>query len=140
MKISRVAEILEANVLTGADLLDHEVYSACGSDMMSDVLAFVKDQGVLLSGLINVQVIRTLLMMDMNCVVFVRGKIPPAGIIDFAEENGVAVLQTDLPMFESCGRLYCAGLGRKEQPEEACVCGCACACEPAEGANGNDHE
>ena len=138
MKISRVAEILEANVLTGADLLDHEVYSACGSDMMSDVLAFVKDQGVLLSGLINVQVIRTLLMMDMNCVVFVRGKIPPAGIIDFAEENGVAVLQTDLPMFESCGRLYCAGLGRKEQPEEACSC--ECACEPAEGANGNDHE
>ncbi|MBR3486385.1 MAG: hypothetical protein IKH31_02260 [Clostridia bacterium] len=138
MKISQVAEILNANVLTGEDMLDHEVHSACGSDMMSDVLAFVKDQGVLLTGLINVQVIRTLLMMDMNCVVFVRGKVPPAGIVDFAAENGVVVLQTDLPMFESCGRLYCAGLGRKDQPEEAaCECGC---CSPAEGLNGNDHE
>ena len=121
MKIRQVAEILNANVLTGEDKLDFEVHSACGSDMMSDVLAYVKDQGVLLTGLVNVQVIRTLLMMDMNCVVFVRGKVPPAGIIDFAEENGVAVLQTELPMFESCGRLYAAGLGRADaagDPEE----------------------
>lgn len=115
MKISRVAEILEAKVLTGEELLDCEIHSACGSDMMSDVLAYVKDQGVLLTGLMNVQVVRTLLMMDMNCVVFVRGKVPAAGIVDFAEENGVAVLQTDLPMFESCGRLYAAGLGRAEE-------------------------
>ena len=117
MKISRVAEILEAKVLTGGELLDCEVYSACGSDMMSDVLAYVKDQGILLTGLMNVQVIRTLLMMDMNCVVFVRGKVPAVGIVDFAEENGVAVLQTDLPMFESCGRLYSAGLGRADGSE-----------------------
>ena len=112
MKISEVARILNAEVMTGEDKLDSEVNSACGSDMMSDVLAYVKDQGVLMTGLINVQVIRTLLMMDMNCVVFIRGKVPPQGIIDFAEENGVAVLRTDLPMFESCGRLYMAG--RKE--------------------------
>ncbi|MBR3381794.1 MAG: hypothetical protein IKG85_01975 [Clostridia bacterium] len=114
MKISEAAEILNAVVLTGGDKLDEEVHSACGSDMMSDVLAYVKDQGVLLTGLINVQVIRTLLMMDMNCVVFVRGKVPPEGIVEFAEENGVVVLQTKLPMFEACGRLYCAGLGRRE--------------------------
>jgi len=118
MKISEVASILEANVLTGEDMLDYEVHSACGSDMMSDVLAYVKDQGVLLTGLINVQVIRTLLMMDMNCVVFVRGKTPPEGIIEFAAESGVAVLQTELPMFESCGRLYAAGLGRSTEAEE----------------------
>ena len=119
MKISEVAAILNAKVLTGEDMLDYEIHSACGSDMMSDVLAYVKDQGVLLTGLMNVQVIRTLLMMDMNCVVFVRGKIPPAGIIEFAAESGVAVLQTELPMFESCGRLYAAGLGRPADEAEA---------------------
>ena len=118
MKISDVASILNAEVLTGEELLDYEVHSACGSDMMSDVLAYVKEEGVLLTGLMNVQVIRTLLMMDMNCVVFVRGKIPPEGIVEFAKESGVAVLRTDLPMFESCGRLYAAGLGRPaEEPE-----------------------
>ena len=118
MKISEVAEILEAVVLTGGQMLDEEVHSACGSDMMSDVLAFVKDQGVLLTGLINVQVIRTLLIMDMNCVVFVRGKVPPEGIVEFAEESGVAVLQTKLPMFEACGRLYSRGLGRGDMKTE----------------------
>ena len=138
MKIGEIKELLNAELLCGEECLENDVFAACCSDMMSDVLAFVKDQGVLLSGLINVQVIRTLLMMDMNCVVFVRGKVPPAGIVDFAAENGVVVLQTALPMFESCGRLYCAGLGRKDQPEEAaCECGC---CSPAEGLNGNDHE
>lgn len=129
MKISEVAEILNAVVLTGGDRLDDEVHSACGSDMMSDVLAYVKDQGVLLTGLINVQVIRTLLMMDMNCVVFIRGKVPPEGIVEFAEENGVVVLQTKLPMFESCGRLYSAGLGRREDEVV-----------PAQGNGGVCHE
>ena len=118
MKISEVASILEAQILTGEDMLDYEVHSACGSDMMSDMLAYVKEEGILLTGLMNVQVIRTLLMMDMNCVVFVRGKIPPEGIVEFAAESGVAVLQTDLPMFESCGRLYAAGLGRKDEEPE----------------------
>ena len=118
MKISEVATILEAEVLTGEDMLDCEVHSACGSDMMSDVLAYVKEEGILLTGLINVQVIRTVLMMDMSCVVFVRGKRPPEGIIEFAADSGVAVLQTELPMFESCGRLYEAGLGRVKAEDD----------------------
>ena len=66
MEVSRVAEILEAQVLTCSDFLDGEVCSACGSDMMSDVLAFVKHQGLLLTGLMNPQVIRTAMMMDMD--------------------------------------------------------------------------
>ncbi len=112
MKISRIAEILEADVLTCGELADNEIRSACGSDMMSDVLAYVKDQGVLLSGLINPQVIRTALMMDMSCVVFVRGKMPTDEMIELAKSTGIVTLQTPYTMFEACGRLYCAGLGR----------------------------
>lgn len=112
MKIRQVAEILDATVLAGEDCLDREVRSACGSDMMSDVLAYVKDQGVLLSGLMNPQVIRTVMMMDMNCVVFVRGKRPTDEIIRLADSAGVALLATELTMFVSCGRLYEAGLGK----------------------------
>ena len=76
MKISQIAQILEGTFVTGEELSDREVYSACGSDMMSDVLAYVKDQGVLITGLCNPQVIRTAEMMDMLCIVFVRGKTP----------------------------------------------------------------
>ena len=74
MNISEIASLLDAKVLCCENSLDHEVESACGSDMMSDVLAYVKHQAVLLTGLVNPQAIRTALMLDMPCVVFVRAK------------------------------------------------------------------
>jgi hypothetical protein len=67
MKIRQIANLLDAEVLYGGTLLDEEVHSACGSDMMSDVLAYVKDQAVLITGLVNPQVVRTAMMMDMRC-------------------------------------------------------------------------
>ena len=78
MKISTIRDLLEAKVVCCEEGLNRHVYSACGSDMMSDVLAYVKDQAVLLTGLVNSQVIRTAEMMDMNCIVFVRSKMPTA--------------------------------------------------------------
>ena len=110
MKISKIAELLDAEVLCGADRLDGEVKSACGSDMMSDVLAFVKDQAVLLTGLLNHQVIRTAMMMDMQCVVFVRGKRPDADVLSLAESCRLCVLATNERMYVACGKLYEAGL------------------------------
>ena len=85
MKIKKIIELLDADILCGADHIDREVHSACGSDMMSDVLAYVKDQAVLLTGLLNPQVIRTAMMMDMQCVVFVRGKRPTPDVLSLAE-------------------------------------------------------
>ncbi len=111
MKISQIRELLDAEVLCGADLLDHEVHSACGSDMMSDVLAYVKDQAVLLTGLINPQVVRTAEMMDMVCVVFVRAKAPTEEMVRLAEDSGMVLLKTGKRMYEACGKLYAAGLG-----------------------------
>lgn len=110
MKIEKIKELLSARVLCGADNLDGEVHSACGCDMMSDVLAFVKDQAVLLTGLCNPQVIRTAMMMDMRCVVFVRGKQPTKDILTLAEDAGIVVLSTDIRMYTACGLLYSEGL------------------------------
>lgn len=110
MKISRICELLDARVVTGEDRLGNHVYSACGSDMMSDVLAFVKDQAVLLTGLVNTQVIRTAEMMDMVCVVFVRSKEPTPEMIRLAEENGIVLLSSEKRMYEACGLLYSNGL------------------------------
>ena len=110
MKIREIAELAKADVLACGELLDTEVISACGSDMMSDVLAFVKDQGLLITGLVNTQVIRTAEMMDMRCVVFVRGKKPTQDIIDMARDCGIVVLTSDLRMYLACGLLYANGL------------------------------
>ena len=110
MKISTIRDLLEAEVLCGEDRLGTHVYSACGSDMMSDVLAFVKDQAVLLTGLMNTQVVRTAEMMDMRCVVFVRSKQPTPEIVELAEESGIVLLATPKRMYEACGILYSNGL------------------------------
>ena len=111
MKISTIQELLEAEVVCGEEYLDHEVHSACGSDMMSDVLAYVKDQAVLLTGLVNPQVIRTAEMMDMVCIVFVRSKSPSEEMIRLAKESDMVILKTNKRMYEACGRLYVGGLG-----------------------------
>ena len=64
MKVKDIIEILNAEVMCRDDLLEQELHTACGSDMMSDVLAFVKEQAVLLTGLVNPQVVRTAEMME----------------------------------------------------------------------------
>lgn len=110
MKISTIKDLLEAEVVWGEEGLSRHVYSACGSDMMSDVLAYVKDQAVLLTGLVNSQVIRTAEMMDMNCIVFVRSKMPTAEMIELAKESGIVLLATSKRMYEACGILYSNGL------------------------------
>ena len=110
MTVLQLKEILSAELLCGGDHLDREVQTACGSDMMSDVLAFVKEQAVLLTGLVNPQVVRTAEMMDMKVIVFVRGKVPSDAILDLARELDIVVLKTELEMFTSCGKLYQAAL------------------------------
>lgn len=110
MTVACIKEILGARVLAGEELMDREVLTACGSDLMSDVLAFVKDQTVLITGLINAQAVRTAEMMDIVCIVLVRGKIADESMIALAKERNVAVLQTECSMFTACGLLYESGL------------------------------
>ena len=110
MKISQMQELLEARVLCCEENIGNHVYSACGCDLMSDVLAFVKDQAVLLTGLVNPQVIRTAEMMDMICVVFVRSKVPTQEMIDLARESGIVLMVSDKRLYEACGLLYQSGL------------------------------
>ena len=110
MKISEAAKILEGKFMCLEELKDREVTSACGSDMMSDVLAFAKDQAVLITGLCNPQVIRTAEMMDMRCIIFVRGKVPTEEMIALAVEREIVLISTPRRMFSACGKLFSAGL------------------------------
>ena len=110
MKISTLKDLLDAKIICGEELTEKHVYSACGSDMMSDVLAYVKDQAVLLTGLVNAQVIRTAMMMDMVCVVFVRNKQPTEEMIELARDHSIVLITSQKRMYEACGILYNAGL------------------------------
>lgn len=110
MKISKIAEILRADVLCCGELGENEVTSACAADMMSDVLAFVKDHAVLITGLCNPQVIRTAEMMDIVCVVYVRGKKPDAMSIELAKSKNIVLLTCKYRMYQACGLLFAEGL------------------------------
>ena len=111
MKLKEVQEILKAKVITSVTgWEDIEVKSACGCDLMSDVLAFSKDHSILLTGLCNPQVIRTAEMLDIVCVIFVRGKKPDETILEMAKERNLVILETGHRMFSACGMLYEAGL------------------------------
>ena len=110
MKISEIVHCLNAALCACEDKSDTNITSACGADLMSDVLAFSKENAMLLTGLVNPQVIRTAEMMDMEAVTFVRGKSPTAEMIALAEERGIALLSTKYPMFTACGLLYAEGI------------------------------
>ncbi len=110
MVIRELISLLDARVLCGEDKLDQEVHTACGSDLMSDVLAFVKDKTVLITGLTNVHVMRTAEMLDIHCVVFARGKLPPEEVLEEARELGIVVLATRYTTYTVCGMMYEAGI------------------------------
>lgn len=110
MKLHDVKKILSAEVIAVENELDREVLSAFGCDLMSDVLAFVDEQALLLTGLVNPQVVRTAEMMDMKAVVFVRGKEPTEEIIELAKDANIVVMKTDMTLYNACGKLYAEGL------------------------------
>lgn len=110
MKLRTVCQLLEAEVVAGQAILDDEIVSACGSDLLSDVMAFAKDSSILLSGLATLQTVRTANLMDIRAVILVRGKLPTRDMVDEAEKNGMLLAVSKYSMFLSCGKLYEGGL------------------------------
>ena len=110
MTVAEAVKLVDGEFFNGKDKADMELYSACGADLMSDVMAFVKEKVLLLTGLVNPQVIRTASLLDIHVIIFVRGKAPSRDMIDMAEEADIILGGTKHPLFISCGKLYEAGL------------------------------
>ena len=110
MKLRDVVTEIEGKIVSSEVDLDTEVQMACGSDLMSDVLAFTHAGTLLMTGLTNPQVVRTAEVAGISAIVFVRGKLPPPETVALAEEHGIPLLASKYTMFETCGRLYRAGL------------------------------
>ena len=110
MTVKDIQTALNATVSSGSKLLDKEITSAFASDMMSEVLAFSKGQSVLITGLCYPQVIRTAEMLDISCIVLIRGKEADEEMIRMAETRDLIILQTRYIMFSACGILYNLGL------------------------------
>lgn len=110
MTFNEAIKILDGQFFCGKDKADLDLLSACGADLMSDVMAFVKEKVLLLTGLVNPQVIRTAELLDIKAIIFVRGKVPGRDVVEMAEESDIILGGTKLSMFLACGKLYEAGL------------------------------
>ena len=110
MKLFEIAECLEATILTQNDNMEMECTRAGASDLLSDILAGLSDGGVLVTGLITLQVVKTAIISGVTTVVYVRNKRPPQDVIELAEAEGIPLLSSPYSMFVSSGRLYAAGM------------------------------
>lgn len=125
MNIEKLIELVDGTLCSTNGDLKREIKGGCGADLMSDVLASVQPEAVLLTGLCNPQVVRTAQMADVAAIVLVRGKTPPQETTDLANKEQIPLIITPYGMFELCGRLYQAGLPSLEMP----VVNGSCECE-----------
>lgn len=123
MILSDLIKVIDGTLLTKTSDLNREIKGGFGADLMSDVLASIQPEAVLLTGLCNPQVVRTAQMADIAAIVLVRGKRPPEETLRLAIEENVPMISTPYGMFEVCGRLHDAGLASLEVPmENGCEC------------------
>jgi predicted transcriptional regulator len=110
MRLKEVATILNAEVICGQNKLDREVQVVFASDLMSDVLTIDSEKLLLLTGLVNIQTIRTSEMSDIKNIVLVRNKKASPEMIALAEENRIVIMQCSYSMYKACGLLFESGI------------------------------
>lgn len=123
MDVRDILRITQGKLITQSADLTREVKGGCGADLMSDVLASIQPEAVLLTGLCNPQVVRTAQMADVSAIILVRGKQPMQETVRLAELEGIPLISSPFGMFELCGRLYGSGLNSLEMPvtgDESC--------------------
>jgi len=110
MKVEEICSVLNCELICGSHRDDHEVSHAFASDLMSDVLTVNCDSLLLITGLCNLQTIRTAEMSDINCILFVRNKSVTPEMKKLAEELGITLIRCSSTMFRASGELYRAGI------------------------------
>jgi predicted transcriptional regulator len=110
MKLRDIKDILHCDVLTGEDDLAVDVQYVVASDGMSEILAFAKSKELMITGLTNIQAVRTADIAGVSAVVFCRGKRPDSRVVEFAKNKKIPILVTKLGMFDICAILYNKGL------------------------------
>jgi len=110
MRLKDIVEIIDGNVVCGIERLHDDFHFGFASDLMSDVLTLQSTNFLLITGLVNVQTIRTAEMADINCIIIVRRKKPLPDFVELARTNNMTLIECPYSMFKTCGLLFKAGL------------------------------
>jgi hypothetical protein len=110
MKIHEVMEATAARLVCGSDRMEDEVAEGFSSDLMSDVLTLRTAGLLLITGLCNIQTIRTAEMAEIHYILFVRNKKATPAMVELAAENNMLIMETPYSLFKTSGILYSGGL------------------------------
>jgi hypothetical protein len=110
VKLTEIIKITQARLVAGSTKENHELEKAFSSDLMSDVLTLDEDHILLVTGLTNIQIIRTAEMADIEVVLLARDKKATPEMIELANENGLVLLETPFSIYRASGELYKNGL------------------------------
>ncbi len=110
MKVAEIRELLSARVICGTEQDHVSLEKGYSSDLMSDVLTLDTDHLLLITGMCNLQTIRTAEMADIRFIVFVRNKKATDEMIELASEHGICLMESPFTLFKASGLLYMAGL------------------------------
>lgn len=110
MTLKKISELLHAEIVWIDQTCDIDIQVAKASDLMSDVLTFSGPGKLLITGLTNTHTIRTCDIAGIKAIVFARGKKPASEVVELGKKATIALLTTNLSMFEACGILYTHGL------------------------------
>ena len=110
MRLCDVAVAIDGAILVGEDQPDLLIDRAFAADLLSDVLALTDERTTLVTGMINPQVMRVAEILNITAIIFVRGKVPPASLVEYAVELGIPLITTKKTMFETCGVMYSHGV------------------------------
>lgn len=110
MNLAELSSLLQAKVYCCEDIMDRQISFVCAGDLMSDILVFSQPHALLITGLVNLQVIRTAEMLDIAAIVFIAGKVPSGEMLELARKKRIPLLTTKKTMYLSCGLLHEAGM------------------------------
>ncbi len=107
LSVEQITELLDGTIVTGKEYAQRKIDAGFASDLMSDVLTLKSEKEILLvTGLANMQTIRTCEMSEIRTILFARGKKVTEDMIELAEENEMVLIETNYSMFRSVGLLF----------------------------------
>ena len=110
MKIEKIVQLLDAKILCGSHRINDDISKAFSSDLMSDVLTLDAENILLISGLANVQLIRTAEVAEIHYLVIVRNKKVTDEIVELATKLNMVLIESPFSMFKASGILFAHGL------------------------------
>lgn len=110
MTHKEISKLLNGRIIIGEGGENTDYQYAFASDLMSDVLTVDSENLILITGLANLQAVRTAEMSDISCIIIVRGKKASEEMIQLAAESNITLIECNYTMFKTCGLLYQAGI------------------------------